>query len=87
MLYSSYSVVILVVSVIFPVLASIAIGLRFRSRKIKSLALKADDFTILSALVSVLFYWSDLTSYSIKTDHYIWLSDTKHIWICRRWFW
>ena len=50
-MYSSYSVAAAVCSVVFPVLASLAVGIRLRARKIKSLSYKIDDYVILIALV------------------------------------
>ena len=44
---------LVVVSIIFPILALIAVGLRLYARRIKSLALKADDYVILVALVDM----------------------------------
>lgn len=44
----------LVVTVILTFIAICAVGLRFLSRKLKELPLKADDYTVLLALVSSL---------------------------------
>ena len=51
MLYSSDSVKIVILSVIFPILAALAVACRFKSRKIKTLPLQADDKIIVLALV------------------------------------
>ena len=45
-MYSSYSVAAGVCSVVFPVLATSAVLLRLRARKIESLSYGADDLTI-----------------------------------------
>lgn len=50
-MYSSYSVTTAVCSVVFPFLASLAVGMRLRARNIKSLPYKTDDYVILLALV------------------------------------
>ena len=42
---------ILGLSIVFPIIASSAVALRFKARKIKRLRLEADDWTILIALV------------------------------------
>jgi len=41
----------IIVNCLFPALAVVATGLRLYVRKLKNLALKADDYTILAALV------------------------------------
>lgn len=51
-MYSQYSVNAAVCSVVFPALASLAVALRLRARKIKSLRYAADDYIIISCLVS-----------------------------------
>ena len=51
-MYSSYAVAAAVCSVVFPVFASLAVLLRFRARKIKSLSYGIDDYAIVVALVS-----------------------------------
>ncbi len=43
---------LVVVATTFPILATLAVGLRFYARKIKSQALKLDDWTIVLTLVS-----------------------------------
>lgn len=53
-MYSSYSVAVVVCSVIFSMLASLAVLLRFRARKIQGLSLGADDWAIGAALVGSL---------------------------------
>lgn len=53
-MYSSYSVAVAVCSIIFSSLASIAVLLRFRARKIQRLSLGADDWAIGAALVGSL---------------------------------
>ncbi len=50
-MYSSYSVAVAVCSVIFSILASLAVLLRFRARNTKALSLGADDWAIGAALV------------------------------------
>ena len=44
---------LLVLTVIFPIIATAAVGLRFYARRIKAQDLKADDWTILFCLVRV----------------------------------
>jgi hypothetical protein len=51
-MYSSYSVAAAVCSVIFPVLAIVAVALRFRARSIKGQRYAADDYIVVLALVS-----------------------------------
>ncbi|CAD6589006.1 MAG: hypothetical protein ASARMPREDX12_003557 [Alectoria sarmentosa] len=51
-MYSSYSVAAAVCSVVFPTLATLAVVLRFRARKLKSLKYGTDDYVIVAALVS-----------------------------------
>ena len=50
-MYSSYAVATAVCSVVFPVLASLAVLLRLRAREIKSLSYGTDDYTVIAALV------------------------------------
>ena len=52
-MYTSLSVAIITVSVVFIVLCSVAVALRIQARRIKSLSLKADDYVICGALVSL----------------------------------
>jgi hypothetical protein len=42
---------LLAISIVFPILATGAVALRFRARSIKSQELKADDWTIVLSLV------------------------------------
>lgn len=51
MVYSHYAVTAIVVGVVFPILATAAIVARIKSRKIKALALQADDYFTLVAMV------------------------------------
>lgn len=53
-MYSSYSVAAVVCSVVFPVLASSAVAMRFWARKIKNLAYSWDDYLITVALVGTI---------------------------------
>ena len=48
MLYSSDSVIIVILSVIFPILAALAVACRFKSRKIKMLPLQADKIIVVA---------------------------------------
>ena len=50
-MYSSYAVATAVCSVVFPVFASLAVLLRLRARRIKSLSYGIDDYTVIVALV------------------------------------
>ena len=50
-MYSSLSVTTLVISVVLPILASLAVALRFHVRSIKKHSLSADDYFILAPLV------------------------------------
>ena len=56
-MYSKYSVAAAVCSVVFPALASLAVALRLRARKIKSLSYATDDYLIIAALVSSSKSW------------------------------
>ena len=51
-MYSSYAVAVVVCSIVFPILASVAVFLRFYARRMKALSLGADDWAITGALVS-----------------------------------
>lgn len=50
-MYSTYSVAAAICSVIFPVLATIAVALRFRARQVIKHRLRVDDYAIVVALV------------------------------------
>ena len=50
-MYSSYSVAAAVCSVVFPVFAFLAVLLRLRARKLKTLSYGTDDYSIVVALV------------------------------------
>lgn len=52
-MYSSYSIAAATCSVIFAVLATMAVALRFYARRIQSLAYGADDYIVLLALVEL----------------------------------
>ncbi len=51
-MYSSYAVAAAVCSVVFPVTATIAVGLRLRARRLNFLSLGSDDYLVIAALVS-----------------------------------
>ena len=51
---SSFQVSIIVVNVIFPILAGIAVGLRFKARFVKHVSLQADDFLIVLSEVNII---------------------------------
>jgi hypothetical protein len=61
MAYSPYSSAIIVASIIFPLLAAVAIAARFKSWHIKSIALQADDYLILIALVRNSFHAASIS--------------------------
>ena len=46
---------ILALGILFPVIAILAVALRFHARRLKKLRLEADDWTILAALVQFSF--------------------------------
>ena len=50
---SSTSKAILAVSAVFTVLSTAAVALRVKARRVNSLPLKADDFVVCAALVSL----------------------------------
>ena len=50
---TSLSKAILAVSAVFIVLSTVAVALRIKARRVNSLPLKADDFVICAALVSL----------------------------------
>ena len=50
-MYSSYCVAAAVCNVIFPFLASVSVALRLRTRSIKAVGYRADDYTVILALV------------------------------------
>ena len=52
-MYSKLSSNVLILSLIMPLLATFAVALRLRARSITKLALGADDYTILSATVTI----------------------------------
>ena len=42
---------IIVVSIVLPIIAALAVGARFKARRIKNLPIKADEWVIVVALV------------------------------------
>ena len=52
-MYTSEANAVLAISVIFPLLATIFVALRFAARNVKSTAIGADDWTIAIALVGI----------------------------------
>lgn len=84
MLYSSDSVNIVILSVIFPILAALAVACRFKSRKIKMLPLQADDKIIVVALVcaQVQKHLLFLLTKIVDRNRY---GSTMHLWIGGWW--
>ena len=73
--------VILALSIAFPLLALASVILRFESRRIKHLKLEADDWTVLTALVSLCALCSDFPLHELTqniADQYCCYSRPPH---------
>ena len=55
-MYTSEANATLAISIVFPLLAVAFVGLRFAARNVKSVAIKADDWTIVLAVVGFASY-------------------------------
>ena len=51
-MYSQYAVAAAICSVVLPVIAILAVGLRIQARRLKSLSFGPDDYLVMAALVS-----------------------------------
>ena len=52
-MYSQFSITTLVVGLLMPLLATVAVALRLRARRIKKQVLGLDDYAVAFALVSI----------------------------------